>query len=179
MNPFEVSEVKFQHRKVRLKALTSIPKLSIAGFTLGPFEAGDRFEAYWWMAEDLVKSGIAQYEEAEGEFSLTDLQKVRLLEGMQQQRKPGKLPEGFYPRLRELLRRLRAEASRSPERLVACNKAYQWAEDLVALRLNKIMLMALARGEVGESIKNLTEEELALYRRLHQAVEEWRRQVLP
>ena len=107
------------------------------------------------------------------------LQKVRLLEGMQQQRKPGKLPEGFYPRLRRLLRRLKAEASTSPEKLMAFNKAYQWALDLVALRLNKVMSMALARGEVGELLKNLTEEEEVLYRRLHRVVEEWRSQVFP
>lgn len=179
LNPFEASEVKFENRKVRLKAQTSIPKLSIAGLELKPLEAGDRFEAYRWMAEDLVKSGVAQLEELEAEFGLAELQKVRLLEGMQQQRRPAGLPENFYPKLRRLIRRLRAEASKSPEKMVEFNKAYQWASDLVALRLNKITNMALARGEAGESLKNLTEEELALYRRLHQTVEEWRSQVIP
>ncbi|RLI28055.1 MAG: hypothetical protein DRO46_04570, partial [Candidatus Hecatellales archaeon] len=160
LNPFEASEVKFEHRKVRLKASTSLSKLTVAGFELGPLEAGDRFETYWWIAEELVKSGVAQLEDAESEFSLADLQKFRLLESMQQQRKPNRLPEGFYPKLRRLLRRLKAEASTSPERLMAYQKACQWALDLINLRLNKIMFMALAK-EVGETLKNLTEEELA------------------
>jgi len=179
LNPFEASEVKFENRKVRLKAQASIPKLSIAGLEFRPLETGDRFEAYRWMAEDMVKSGVAQLEELETEFGLTELQKVRLLEGMQRQRRPAELPENFYPKLRRLIRRLRTEASKSPEKMVEFNKAYQWASDLVALRLNKITNIALARGEAGESLKNLTEEELALYRRLHRTVEEWRSQVIP
>jgi len=179
LNPFEASEVKFENRRVRLKAQTSIPKLSIAGLELKPLEEGDRFEAPRWIAEALVESRVALLEEVEVEFGLVELQKVRLLEGMQQQRRPAELPENFYPKLRRLVRRLRSEASRNAEKMVEFNKAYQWASDLAALRLNKIMNMALARGEAGESLKNLTEEELALYRRLHQTIEEWRSQVIP
>ncbi|RLI33651.1 hypothetical protein DRO53_05065 [Candidatus Bathyarchaeota archaeon] len=176
MNPFEASEVKFENVKVRLKAEASIPRLHVAGLELKPVEAGERFEASRWVAEDLVKAGIARFEEVEAEFSLAELQRVRLLEGMQQQRRPGQLPENFYPRLRRLLRRLKAEASKSPEKMVEYGKAYQWASDLLALRLNKILVLASARGEAGESLKNLTEEELALYRSLHRTVEEWKSQ---
>ncbi|MHC1563999.1 MAG: hypothetical protein ACXQTF_01550 [Candidatus Hecatellaceae archaeon] len=179
LNPFEASEVKFENRRVRLKAQASIPRLSVAGLELNPLEEGDRFETPWWIAEALVESGVALLEEVEVEFGLVELQKVRLLEGMQQQRRPAELPENFYPKLRRLIRRLKSEASRNAEKMVEFNKAYQWASDLVALRLNKIMNMALARGEAGESLKNLTEEELALYRRLHQTIEEWRSQVIP
>lgn len=178
MNPFEASEVRFEHGRVRLKALASLPKLSVGSLELKPLEAGERFEAYRWMAEILARSGVAKPEEEEA-LSLTELQKVRLIEGMQQQRRPGSLPESFYPKLRRMLRKLKAEASRNPEKIVEYNKAYQWASDLLALRLNKIVGMALARGEAGESLKNLTGEELALYHSLHKLIEEWRRQALP
>ena len=180
MNPFEVEEAKFEQGMVRLRAAASVPRIQVAGLTIGPADAGERFEAYRWVAEELVESGLAQLEEAEPEFTMADLQRVRLLEAMQQQRRPGKLPSNFYTKLRRLLRRLRAEAASKPEKIVDYEKAYQWALDMVALRLNKVLYMASAASEAdAEAVKNLTEEELALYRQLHQAVERWRSQALP
>ncbi len=179
MNPFEASELKYENRKVRLEALTPLPKLEVAGLELGPFEVGDRFETYGWIGEELARSNVARFEDAEEDLSLAELQKVRLMECFQQSRKLGKLPENFYPKLRRLLRKLESEASSNPEKLAEFKQASRWALDVVSIRLNKILAIASAHECPNELLKNLSEEELSLYRSLHDAIESWRKVALP
>jgi Zn-dependent M32 family carboxypeptidase len=178
LNPFEVSELKYENRKIRLEALTPLPKLEVAGFEVGPFEAGERFETYSWIGEELIKSKVAKLEEAEEELTLAELQKVRLMECFQQSRRLGKLPENFYPKLRRLLRKLEVEYSSNPEKHAEFKQASRWALDIVSIRLNKILALASAHERPSELLKNLSEEELTLYRKLHDTIDNWRKAAL-
>jgi len=44
LNPFKISDIKFENSRVRLIAIKSIPKISVGDEQLGPVDENEYFE---------------------------------------------------------------------------------------------------------------------------------------
>jgi len=171
------SDFSFQNSTVKIVANRSCPEITLAGLTLGPFEEGNEYEVQYWTAQELEKSGIARFREDEG-FDATRLYKIQWTERVQTAGQISKLPDYFYPKLRRYLKGLRAEVSKSPEKMRDYEKTSHTAIDILNARLKKIVSLASAPAQSEHVIKNLAEEERALYEKLYMLIRDWRTQIL-
>ena len=170
-------DFSFQNSIVKIVANRSCPEIKLAGLTLGPFEEGNEYEVLYWIAQELEKAGIARVREEEG-FDATKLYKIQWTERVQTAGQMSMLPEYFYPKLRRYLKGLRAEVSRSPEKMRDYEKTSHTARDILNARLKKIVSLASAPAHTEQMIKHLAEEERSLYEQLYALISDWRTQIL-
>jgi DNA replication initiation complex subunit (GINS family) len=131
-----------------------------------------------WIADELVKSGMAKVAAEKGPLNLTELQKIQIRETMQPSRKLSTLPEHFYPKLRRFLKELKEKSSTDPSKAVEFQKALQLGTDIVTCRLNKVTLLASASDQTENILQFLSPEERVLYERLHKEIAEWKLNVM-
>jgi hypothetical protein len=167
----------FEHQPARIVANRNCQEIKLAGLNVGPFEEGNDYEIYNWMAWELEKSGIVHFRE-DGSLNMAKLNKLQWSERVQTVGQILRLPEDFYPRLRRYLAGLRKEASKSPEKVIENEKARQLTRDIVNSRLKKIVSIASAPAQTEQTLKNLTVEERFLYDGLYEFINQWRTQIL-
>jgi len=167
----------FEHTPVKIIANRNCPEIKLAGLSVGPFEEGNEYEVQFWIAQELVKSGIARFREDE-RLDATKLYKIQWTERVQTVGQISKLPENFYPKLRRCLKELKAEASKTPEKLREYEKSAHVAQDIVNSRLRKIVSLASAPPQTEQTLKNFTSEERFLYGQLNKLVYEWKTGIL-
>lgn len=158
--------------------LRSIPKLSVAGEEVGPFEENTYFEARNWVADELIKNGFARFVDENEGFSMIDVQKAQIKEAIQTSRRLSTLPPDFYPNLRRFLKELKEKASSEPDKTAEFQKAINLARDIVTSRLNKVLILSSAQDKDENLLKNLTTEERILYEKIYKSINEWRNIVL-
>ncbi|RLI20993.1 hypothetical protein DRO45_02945 [Candidatus Bathyarchaeota archaeon] len=54
-------DFNFENSPVKVIANRNCPEIKLAGLTVGPFEEGNEYEVRYWIARELVKSGIARF----------------------------------------------------------------------------------------------------------------------
>ena len=86
------------------------------------------------------------------------------------------MPEKFYPKLKRFLEELKTE-SESPEKMSEYKKSQHFKQDIVSLRLKKIVGFATAPLQTEDKIKNLTREERFLYEGLRKLIDSWKKQI--
>jgi len=177
LNPFKISDIKFENSRVRLIAIKSIPKISIGDEQLGPVDENKYFEARYWVAEELVKNGFAKIVSGEDKLEMVDIQKAQIVETIQSPRHVASLPKNFYARLRKFLKNLRNESLSNPDKKAEFQKALQLAMDIVTSRINKILILSSIREKDESILKNLTFEERFLFERVYEEVNRWRNSV--
>jgi len=177
INVMNASECRFDHQKVRLVALKSIPKLDVAGEAIGPVEKNQAFEVRNWVADELLRIGVARLDDEAARLNLVEVQKTQIKEIMQTSRRLSKLPEDFYPKLEKLLRELEKNVS-NPAKAVELEKVKQLATDIITSRVNKILMLSSSQEHAEAALRNLSPEEMVLYKRIHEAVNEWRNKAL-
>lgn len=170
-------DFSFENSQVRVIANRNSPEIKLAGFGVGPFEEGSEYETYFWVALELDASGMAHLRE-DVKLNVAQLNKIQWTERVQAAGQISKLPESFYPKLRRCLAELRREASKAPEKLLEHEKTIRLTQDVVNARLKKIVSMASAPAQTEQALRNLTEEERFLYRRLYTLIKEWRTRIL-
>lgn len=168
----------FEHSPARIISNRNCPEIKLAGLTVGPFEEGNEYETYYWIALELDKSGIAHFREDEN-LGVAKLNKVQWTERVQTPGQISKLPDqNFYPKLRRCLADLKREASKTPEKVLEHERGKQLTRDIVNSRLRKIISIASAPAQTEQVLKNLTEEERFLYDQLYTLINDWRTQIL-
>ena len=170
-------DFNFENSSVKVIANRNCPEIKLAGLTVGPFEEGNEYEVRYWIARELVKSGIARFR-AEERLDSTKLYKIQWKERVQKIGQITKLPENFYPKLRRYLKELKEIASKKPEKMREYEKVIQLTRDIVNSRLKKIVSLASAPAQTEQILRNLTEEERFLYDRLYKLISEWRTQII-
>ena len=170
-------DFNFENSPVKVIANRNCPEIKLAGLTVGPFEEGNEYEVRYWIARELVKSGIARFR-AEERLDSTKLYKIQWKERVQKIGQITKLPENFYPKLRRYLKELKETASKKPEKMREHEKVIQLTRDIVNSRLKKIVSLASAPAQTEQILRNLTEEERFLYDRLYKLISEWRTQII-
>lgn len=173
----ESLDFRFENTKVKAIANRNYPELKLAGISVGPFQQGNEYELYYWVAEELAKEGILHLRE-EDNLDATKLYKVQWKERVQVAGQISELPEDFYPKLRRYLAGLKTEISRHPERIQEYQKARHLADDIVNARLKKIVTLSAGPIQAEQILSKLTVEERLIYMELGKAVNSWRSKIL-
>ena len=167
----------FENSQVRVIANRNLPEIKLGGLSVGPLEEGNEYELYFWVADELHKSGIVHFRE-EDTLDAGALYKIQWKERAQTAGQMSKLPEDFYQKLRRYLVQLKEESTNIPEKMLECQKVRHLANDIVNSRMKKIVSLASASTQSEQILKNLAIDERLLYARLHELVVEWREHVI-
>lgn len=154
-----------------------IPKLKIGGEDLGSPIKGTELKIPRWAAKALEEEGYVKIKD-DGQLKLLDI--IKLLWKEEKTETPCKMPEKFYPKLRELLKTLNENVRRNPTD-IAINEQKQVqmrSLDLINCRLQKIIRLAFERTPPKSSIDALEPEELALFKALRLEIEGWRQRII-
>ena len=169
-------DLNFENSLVRIVANRSCPEIKLAGLDVGPFEEGNEYEVYHWVALELAKSGVAHFRQEE--LDATRLNKIQWTERIQTPGQISGLPDDFYPKLRRCLANIKGEMAKEPEKMREYERIKHLTQDIINSRLKKIVSMASAPDQTDNTLRNLTEEEKYLYEQLHKLVSLWKAQIL-
>ena len=167
----------FKNAPVKIVVLRDSPELTVGEKSIGPLKSGQEVEIPYWVAEGLIKSGIAKFRD-EDRLSLAVLSKVHWRETIPTSRQIPQLPENFYSMLRRFLTELEADTRSDRTKLKDLEKAIGLSKDVVNCRVRKIVSLAAAPLVTESIIQNLTSEERTLYMRLSDIINDWKRRIL-
>ena len=175
-NKIDELDFAFENSLVKIVANRNCQKIALAGLEVGPFEEGNEYRVRYWIARELVNSGIARFRE--DRLELARLAKTQWKERVQSSRRMSKLPENFYPKLRRYFQKLELEITKKPDKTLEREKANQLAQDIINSRVKKIVSLASAPTQTQQTLNDLTREERLLYNEIHNLVDEWRIQAI-
>src|SRR3972149_4248214 len=176
--PIKVKKLDFcfENLLVRIVANRNYPEIKLAGLSAGPFEEGNEYEVYYWIAQELVESGIAHFRE-EDCLDATKLYKTQWKERVQVAGQISELPEDFYPKLRRYLNDTKKEATQL-EKMQEYEKSKQLACDIVNSRLRKIIALSSGPAQTDQITKRMATEERLIYDQLEKLITNWRNTIL-
>jgi len=166
----------YDNSMVKIVANRNCPEIKLAGLTVGPFDEGNEYEAYFWVAKELASAGMVHFRE-DDILDATKLFKVQWKEGVQIPGQISDVPEDFYPKLRRFLSDLKAQTSNS-EKFQEYDRAKQLARDIVNSRLKKIVALSSAPAQTDQVLKKLTPEERAMFEQLVKIICEYKAKIL-
>jgi hypothetical protein len=167
----------FENSMMRVTANRNLPEIALAGLNVGPFEEGNEYEIYYWIANELKKSSIVRFRE-EDCLDSAKLFKIQWKERAQTAGQISKLSDDFYPKLRRYLAELREESIKTPEKMREYETVMHLTRDIVNSRLRKIVSLASAPTQTEQITKNLASEERFLYLQLSNLIHNWRKQII-
>ena len=170
-------DFSYENSLVKIVANRNCPEIKLSGLTVGPFDEGNEYEAYFWVAKELASSGMVHFRE-DDILDATKLFKVQWKEGVQIPGQISELPDDFYPKLRRYLATLKEEISRQPERINEYEKTKHLAKDIVNSRLKKIVSLSTAPSQSEQVTKKLSNEEKILYGQLVKLISQWKTNIL-
>jgi hypothetical protein len=162
---------------VKIVANRNCPEIKLAGLTVGPFDEGNEYEVYFWVARELAVNGIVHFREDET-LDATKLFKVQWKEGVQIPGQISELPGDFYPKLRRFVADLREQSQKQSEKYQEYDRAKQLARDIVNSRLKKIVAISAAPAQSDQVLKKFTSEERLVYEQLVKIISEWKTTIL-
>jgi hypothetical protein len=162
---------------VKIVANRNCPEIKLAGLTVGPFDEGNEYEVYFWVARELAVNGIVHFREDET-LDATKLFKVQWKEGVQIPGQISELPGDFYPKLRRFVADLREQSQKQSEKYQEYDRAKQLARDIVNSRLKKIVAISAAPAQSDQVLKKFTIEERLVYEQLVKIISEWKTTIL-
>jgi hypothetical protein len=170
-------DFRFENSRVKIIANRNYPEMKLAGIKIGPFQEGNEYEAYYWVAEELASAGIVHFRE-EDNLDATKLYKVQWKERVQVAGQISELPEDFYPKLRRYLKWMKHDLAKQPEKIQEYQKAKHLADDIVNSRLKKIVTLSAGPMQAEQILSKLTAEERLVYMQMGKVVSQWRTQIL-
>ncbi len=172
---FNLEEVdfEFENGPVKIIATKDSPEIKFNDITLGPLERGQEVELSFWIAEELVKSGLAKFRD-EDALDMTKLSKIHWRETIPTSRQIPRIPENFYFILRRFLKEMREECKEDSSKIARYEKALSLSKDIVNCRVRKIISLAAISAGTTEMTKNMAAEEVALYGRLSAILNDWK-----
>ena len=92
----------YENSLVKIVANRNCPEIKLAGLTVGPFDEGNEYEVYFWVAKELATAGMVHFRE-DDILDATKLFKVQWKEGVQIPGQISELSDDFYPKLRRFI----------------------------------------------------------------------------
>jgi len=166
----------YENSYTTVVANRNFAEMKLAGLNVGPFDEGNEYQVYYWVAKELQTAGIVHFREEEA-LDAGKLYKVQWKEGVQIPGMISELPEDFYPKLRRYLAFAEAEAVQ-PEKIQEYHKAKALAKDIINSRLKKIVALSSASAQSDQVLKKLTPEEKIIYDQLGSIISTWKNQIL-
>jgi DNA replication factor GINS len=169
----------YENSLVKIIANRNCPEIKLAGLTVGPFDEGNEYEIYFWVAKQLAASGMVHFREGEM-LDATKLFQLQWKEGVQIPGQISELPGDFYPKLRRFIADLKDQTSKQPDaiRFQEYDRARQLARDIVNSRLKKIVAISAAPAQSDLVLKKFTSEERIVYEQLVKIISEWKTKIL-
>ncbi len=170
---FKVSDQQLRMSEAQIIATKDYPTVEMPEEpALGPFEKGHEYRIARWVAEKLRNEGILEIKEPQ---PVTNTEISKILWREVRSSVATKLPDAFYPRLRNYLRLLRSQASKSgkPLAIKEEEQAFQNLRDLLNSRLQKILRLTQVTNPPITALEGLTLEERELYEQVHEIIDSW------
>jgi hypothetical protein len=167
----------YENSLVKIVANRNCPKIELAGLAVGPFDEGNEYEVYFWVAKELAAAGMVHFRE-DDVLDATKLFKVQWKEGVQIPGQITELPGDFYPKLRRFLADLKDQSSKQSEKYQEYDRAKQLSRDIVNSRLKKILALSAAPAQSDQILKKFTSEEKIFYEQLVKIISEWKKKIL-
>ena len=177
LSSVEEIDFDFKNAPVKIVVIRDSPELIVGEKDIGPFKSGQEVEIPYWIAEELVRSGVAKFGD-EDRLGLPALSKVHWRETIPTSRQIPQLPEKFYSTLRRFLVELEADTRSDQTKFKDLEKAVGLSKDIVNCRARKIVSLAAAPLQTESVVQNLTYEERALYMRLSDIINDWKKRIL-
>jgi len=162
---------------VKIVANRNCPEVKLVGLTVGPFDEGNEYEVYFWVAKELASAGMVHFREDEL-WDATKLFKAQWKEGVQIPGQIGELPDDFYPKLRRYLMELKEQSQKQSEKYQEYDRARQLARDIVNSRLKKIVAISSAPTQSEMVLKKFTNEERLISDQLVKLISGWKNNIL-
>ena len=170
-------DFSYENSLVKIVANRNCPEIKLAGLTVGPFDEGNEYEVYFWVAKELANNGMVHFRE-DDVLDTTKLFKVQWKEGVQIPGQISELPEDFYPKLRRFISDLKDQASKETEKYQEYSKAKHLARDIVNSRLKKIVALSSAPAQTEQVLKKFTNEEKILFEQLVKIISQWKTKII-
>ncbi len=169
----------YENSLVKIIANRNCPEIRLAGLTVGPFDEGNEYEIYFWVAKQLATAGMVHFREGEM-LDATKLFQLQWKEGVQIPGQISELPGDFYPKLRRFIADLKDQTSKQPDaiRFQEYDRARQLARDIVNSRLKKIVAISAAPAQSDQVLKKFTSEERIVYEQLVKIISGWKTKIL-
>jgi hypothetical protein len=167
----------YENSLVKIVANRNCPEIKLAGLVVGPFDEGNEYEIYFWVAKELAAAGMVHFRE-DDTLDATKLFKVQWKEGVQIPGQISELSGDFYPKLRRFIADLKEQASKQSEKYQEYDRARQLARDIVNSRLKKIVAISAAPAQSDQVLKKFTSEERLVYDQLVKIISEWKNKIL-
>jgi len=164
---------------VKIVANRNCPEIKLAGLTVGPFDEGNEYEVYFWVAKELASAGMVHFRE-DDILDATKLFKAQWKEGVQVPGQISELPGDFYPKLRRFLKDQKDQATQTQEseKFQEYDRVKHLARDIVNSRMKKIVALAAGPGQSDQVLNKLTKEERIVYEQLVKIISEWKAKIL-
>ncbi len=164
---------------VKIVANRNCPEIKLAGLTVGPFDEGNEYEVYFWVAKELAKAAYVHFRE-DDMLDGTQLNRAQWKEASGIPGQISVLSGEFYPKVRRYLSELKDQATQSQmsEKFQEYDRAKHVARDIVNLRLKKIVALAAGPGQSEQVLNKLTKEEKIVYKQLVKIISKWKAQIL-
>jgi hypothetical protein len=169
----------YKNSMVKIVANRNCPEIKLAGLTVGPFDEGNEYEVYFWVAKDLAAAAMVHFREDEI-LDGTKLNKVQWKEVSAIPGQISEIPENFYPKLRRYIDELKVQATESQqsEKFQECERTKHLARDIVNSRIKKIVALASGPVQREQVLNKLTKEEKIVYKQLVKIITEWKSRIL-
>ncbi|TMI34297.1 DNA replication complex GINS family protein [Candidatus Bathyarchaeota archaeon] len=173
----EIVDTEFENSPSRITLLREFPETRIGDRTLGPYRMGQEVELSLWTAQHLVQMGYARFKDEE-QLTLNTLSTTHYKETLPGSRQIPKLPRTFYFQLRRLIKELKGLEAKDRTKARDLDKALALSRDIVNIRVKKIASLGASGEQTTEVTANLTVEEQALYEKVRENVESWKKDIL-
>jgi hypothetical protein len=170
-------DTEFENSPSKINLLREFPETRMGDRVLGPYRQGQEVELPLWITTHLVQMGYAKFRE-EDQLTVKTLSTTHYKETLPDSRQLPKLPKSFYFQLRRLLKELKAQEAKDRAKGRDLDKALGLARDVVSIRVRKIASLAASGEQTMELTSNLTAEEVALFERIRNHVESWKKDIL-
>jgi hypothetical protein len=158
--------MKYENAEVKLRALKKLPRIQTLGIDLPEVREGHEFVTWFWVAQELVKAGLADY--SEEPITQTEWTQVHFKERVNPAGPPSPLPKDFYERVYQSFTQIRIES----EKTTQFNRMKAWYREILESRIGRIM--RLASSEAVSSASALSKDETDLYENIYRIITTWR-----
>ncbi len=125
----------------------------------------------------MVQMGYARFKEEE-QLTPNTLATTHYKETLPGSRQIPKLPLSFYFQLRRLIKELKSQEAKDRNKARELDKTVALAQDIVNIRLKKIASLGASGEQTADVTSNLTVEEQALYQKIRDNIDSWKKDIL-
>ncbi len=168
-------EIAYLLSGTRLRFKQNIPRLDVGSVHLEPMNAGDAAELPRWIAEVLTGLGLAEIQEES--FSSEVFRAVNR-EKIAGDSQIAELRQDFYLKVRRHLAYALELVNTKPVTAAEFDRTKTLIYDLIAMRLRKILLIALSLSPAADTREKLTPEEHQIFEAVYDLLKSWRNVIL-